>query len=105
MRAVLLDLLQIIGELVLCLAPDLTETRTHELLWKAGYQAKSNLAVYVGLKFTIGMALCFLCLVCAARSGPSSTVFLLLTIPATMCGYIAPNFFLAWYAGRDHSDK
>lgn len=105
MRAVLLDLLQIIGELVLALAPDLTETRSYELLQKAGYQAKPHLAVFIGLKSTIGMFLCFLCLVCAARSGPSSTVFLLLTIPATMCGYIAPNYFLAWYAGKGHLDR
>jgi hypothetical protein len=101
MKTVLIDLLQIIGELVLGLMPDLADSKTRELMERAHWPF--SLTACIGLKFVISMACLVLGFIAAAISG--EVITLLLAIPAAICGWLLPNFFLASYARNGSADQ
>ena len=105
MAAMLRELLRIIGELVLSLAPALAETETQELLHKVLCCKNASLAEYVGLKSVICATSIFLCFVCANYLKPFSIFCLLAAIPAGLCAYIAPDLFLQWFAENNPLDR
>jgi tight adherence protein C len=79
------------GEASLGVFPGLVDKRTAELLTHAAYRSPQHLATYVGIKIIVVSALCFFMLIASA----GNVMTLLLAVPAGLCAWMLPNFFLA----------
>jgi tight adherence protein C len=80
-----------VGEAVLGVMPGLMDKRTQELLTHAGYRSVGHVATYVGVKSICVAALAFFMLIASA----GNFMTLLLAVPAGLCAWMLPNFFLA----------
>ncbi len=90
-ESTILTLSRTVGEVVLSLMPALADKRTVQLLNEANYRTPHHLAIYIGIKSILVAA----CVVLGLMSTAGNAVSMLLCVPASVLGWIFPNFFLA----------
>jgi tight adherence protein C len=89
--SILLVVCKAVGEAALGVMPGLMDKRTSELLMHAAYRSPAHVATYVGVKIIVVATLAFFMLFASA----GNFMTLLLAIPAGLCAWLLPNFFLA----------